>query len=222
MKSHTLIILLSLLMPCTALAQDTTSARYRQHFEIGAGAGIWSSDELFDGYEPGLLGMGKRDYINHQYSGAYHINLMCFISRRISVNVVFEWERESGDWQANYNPDHFAYQTELIGTFSRKAYTLAPEVSYYYYVDPLVKVYCTAGVGVTYRQEHCEYSQDYINYGNHYGSIRTDYPPGDHDRVQANTYLSPVGFSVANRICWFGALGIGYKGILCTGLTVKL
>ena len=192
--------------------------------EIGVNTGVFSSDYIFDGYTPGfLVTVGKKDYINHQYSGTYFLSIKYFIKERISINFIVAYENESGDWQANYNWDHFRYQTMLIGTFKRQAFSLCPEISIYYSNKKDCRTYCTAGVGLTYRNETDLYSQDYIN-GGYYNTydINSTYIQGYNGKIQGNMYFSPLGLSVGNKVCWSIELGIGYKGIVNTGLTVKL
>src|ERR1035437_3939750 len=95
------IILLAITIPNFVFGQDKPAQSINGRLEIGAGAGVWSSDYMFDGYTPGILGMSKKDYINHQYSGAYHLNIKYFASEKLSINIIIAYEKESGDWQAN-------------------------------------------------------------------------------------------------------------------------
>ena len=83
-------------------------------------------------------------------------------------------------------------------------------------------MYCTFGFGLTQRIETDEYSLYYINNGYHYPSIATDYVPGSNNQLQGNIYLSPFGISTGDKVRWFAEIGIGYKGVLNTGLSMKL
>ena len=126
------ILLLALIVPSLIQAQKTSTEKMQGRGEIGIGAGIWSSGYLLDGYSPSIFGKGKKVYLNHNYTGAYHINVRYFLSEKVSLGLSIAFESESGDWQANYNPDHFGYQTQKIGTFKKTEYTFSPEMSIYY------------------------------------------------------------------------------------------
>lgn len=221
MKKAT-ILLLAILVPSIIQAQKTRPEKIEHRGEICVGLGTWSTGYLFDGYSPSFLGTGKKVYLNHNYSGAYHINFRYFLSEMVSLGLTIAYESESGDWQANYNPDHFAYRKQIIGTFKKTEYTFSPEMSVYYIARKKTKIYCTFGFGLTERIENDEYSQQYIYNGTHYPSIATDYPPGSNNKLQGNIYLSPFGISVGGKISWFAEIGIGYKGVLNTGLSMKL
>ena len=44
----------------------------------------------------------------------------------------------------------------------------------------------------------------------------------NNNKMHPNFYLSPLGFSIGGAVRWFGEIGIGYKGVFNTGLSVKL
>jgi hypothetical protein len=216
-------IYLALLIILTPFNGFSQAVQKSAQFEIGMGAGMYSSDYIFDGYTPRLLGSGKKQYINHQYSGTYFINARYYFSERVSLNITLAYENESGDWLADYNYDHFGYSTMVIGTFTRQAYLLSPEISIYYTTKKHYRLYGTFGMGLNYRKEYDYYNQQVLTYGlPGYVSTPGDYSQGYNGKIQGNGYLSPLGISAGGKLSWFAELGIGYKGIFNTGISLKL
>ena len=220
LAAHILCVFVLLLASSSAYAQNETG-----HMEIGGGIGTASSDYLFDGYSPGLLGGGKKEYVNQQYSGAYFITAKYYITRRFAISIVAAYENERGDWQKNYNYDHFGYQSMRIGTFKRQAFTFSPEVTFNYSNNGLIRTYFAAGMGFTYRNEIGKYSTDYYySSSNFYNGVNTlgSNMEVDNSKVQGNFYFSPFGISIGSKVRWFAEIGVGYKGVLNTGFSVKL
>jgi hypothetical protein len=194
--------------------------------ELSVGSGVWSSDELFDGYSPGfLMGATLRDYINTQYSGTYHVTAKYFVNKRISVGITFAYENESGDWRKNDpTSDRNEFTIVQLGTFKRQAFTFAPEVYLTYLNKGIARLYCTAGLGFTYHHEVDRYSDSYYMAAGYYNGMSTLGTPQEfnNNKVQPNVYFSPLGMSIGGRVQWFTEIGIGYKGVINTGLSVKL
>ncbi len=192
--------------------------------EISAGSGVWSSDELFDGYSPGLFGPSFRTYITHSYSGAFYATVKYFVSKRASLGIAFAYENERGDWQKNINiGGAFDWERIPLGTFKRQAFTFAPELYVNYAEKGMTRIYSTAGVGVTYRNEVDRYSDSY--YESQYNNGTNPLGPhleANNNKLQGNFYYSPLGLSIGRTLRWFAEIGIGYKGILNTGLSYKI
>ncbi len=204
---------------------NSASGQKKGTIELSVGSGVWSSDELLDGCSPGfLLGTTLRDYIVNQYSGTYYVTVKYFVNKRISLGLTFTYENESGDWQRNDpTSDRNEWTTVSLGSFKRQAFTFAPEIYITYVNKGIARLYCTAGLGVTYRNEVDRYSDTYYmnsfyNGGSTLGAIQEV----NNNRVRPNIYLSPFGLSVGGRVKWFMELGFGYKGVLNTGLSFKL
>lgn len=216
-------IYLALLIILTPFNSFSQAVRKNSEFEIEAGAGIFSTDYLFDGYSPGVYGSRKQNYINHQYSGTYCLSVKWFWTKNISVNFSFAYESESGDWQANYYAGQSGYQNMIIGTFTRKAYTISPGLNIYYIVKKRYRLYGSFALGITYRNEYGYYNQYVLTSGlPGYAGASGDHSQGYNGKIQGNGYLSPLGISSGSKLSWFAELGIGYKGVVNTGISLKL
>lgn len=206
-------------MPYFVFSQNRQTSE-EGHAEIAVGAGAWSGNYLFDGYSP--LNKGKREHINQMYSGTYHINIRAFLAKRLSIGITAIYENKSGSWQANYNPDHFGYRHTIIGTFRQQNFTLSPEINIYYMIQKHYRLYCSFGMGLTFRSEYNEYSKEYLDSGPPWYTVPEDYPAGDNSKMQGNVYLSPIGISAGNKLRWFTEIGLGYKGLVNAGLSLSL
>ena len=200
---------------------------YRPGIEISCGAGIASSDELFDGYKGVLIGQYKETIIN-KYSGAFNVGIKYIFPGGISFGIMGAYEKESGDWQKNVNVgDINDWLAVREGTFTRQAYTLVAEVRAYYDGNNedgnIVRGYLTAAAGITLQQETDRYSDSYYNAG-YYNGVNTygNNQQITNNRYHFNGYFSPAGISIGRRLSWYAELGIGYKGIINTGLILKL
>ena len=217
-------ILLSIIT--LALSLGRASGQDKGKIEFSLGSGVWSSSELFDGYTPGfLLSPSFKTYIIKQYSGAFYATAKYFVSKRVSLGIAFAYENESGTWQRNENVHGGAYGWEAIpmGSFKRQAFTFAPELYVTYAQKGIARLYWNAGVGITYRNEVDRYSGNYYapHYTNGVNSLGKNLQMNN-NKMHLNLYYSPIGISAGKALRWFAEIGIGYKGILNTGVSYKI
>ncbi len=200
------------------------SGQDKGKIEVSVGSGVWSSDELFDGYSPGFLSQSFRIYTNDRFSGAFCATVKYFVKKRVSVGIAFAYENESGDWR-RYDDVYgggFGWEAIQLGTYKRQAFTVAPEVCATYFEKDIARLYFTASIGITFRNEVDKYSDAYYasqynNGVNILGKNQELNKNGNH----FNLYYSPFGISVGRSFRWFAEVGIGYKGILNTGFSYK-
>ncbi len=213
-----LLILIAAMLPCFAFAQDAKNPADFKPIDIGIGGGYLSSDYLFDGY---TIGRGKL-YTNRNYSGTFFFNFKYFVVERFAINITVAYENESGLLLRKYNEDRFGFSTERIGIFRRQAFTVSPEIAFYYYKKGLVWIYGTFGMGLTYRNEIDRYDQNFYNqnYWNGTNKLANEIEV-DNSKVQGNAYLSPIGLSVGRRVRWYAEIGLGYKGVANSGISFK-
>jgi len=204
---------------------NQASGQNQGKFEVSLGSGVWSSSELFDGYMPGFfISESFRTYICKQYSGAFYATAKYFVSKRVALGVAFAYENESGVWQTNENlyGGAFGWEAIPLGTFKRQAFTFAPELYVSYMEKDITRLYWTVGAGITYRNEVDRYSDSYYEaqYKNGVNSLGNNME-ANNNRTHVNIYCAPIGISVGKAVRWFAEIGVGYKGILNTGLSYK-
>jgi len=189
------------------------------HHELTIGYGEASSDQLFDGLQIGRPG----NYRVQHYSGAISFSYKYFVLPQFAIGIAVAYENENGIWQQPYMQQTDEWLVTQLGSFKRAAFTPAIELMYIYKESKPVRYYCMAGIGFTYQNEVDIYSDGYYltNYQNGLNSL------GKNLQIQNNRYhfngqITPIGISVGGRISEFMELGVGYKGILNIGITVKL
>jgi hypothetical protein len=185
---------------------------------VTLGLGINSSNYAFKG-------QGLWHAKTHQNEGS-----MCLLSlsyaRKVFKHSYFGLavaaDQQHGEWMTSNRPssDPYYFNTD-IGIFSRRCLTLAAE----YRINGIVRknfiIYTTIGVGATFYQEVRQYSPDvylqgYINGYNRYGPNPRQVQEGKY----FNGYASPIGIAAGfKQFQYFFEIGIGYKGLLHTGIT---
>ena len=134
---------------------------------------------------------------------------------------------ESGDYNhidATGKEDD--WRSYRVGTFSRTAYTLAVEISGAYINHKYVRLYSIFGVGATFKKETDVYDLAYTQVGAGYYNAN-GYPYGRSGAYPDNVtkfdaYYSPIGISFGDALRGFIELGVGYKGFINGGLSIKL
>jgi len=137
------------------------------------------------------------------------------------------YEKESGTWQSYQNSyNSINGQAIKLGTYSLQALTLVLELKGYYNkknaATSLTRMYITLSSGVTIKHETNRYSDSYYSslYPGSANVVVSQQTSGK--AYHYNGYFSPFGISVGHRLSWYAELGIGYKGIINTGVTLKL
>ncbi len=208
------LILLLFFKSDDALGQKDTGQLY-----IGIGAGAFSTDYLFGGYNRFFLFM-----IPNQYSGTYFLNARYYPNKNYSISLVAAYDNELGDWNKYINDaSPYGWQALPIGHFKRQAFTFASEINFFYSVDGTIQPYGSLGLGITYRNEVDQYDPDHFN-KNYFNGINTlgSNLEVEKNRVGGNFYFSPIGITAGNKVKWFAEIGIGYKGIISSGILVKM
>ena len=106
----------------------------------------------------------------------------------------------------------------------RKTRSLAVECMKIYrrFDDVSIVLYGTAGLGITHTTGY-DYNDGNICFTN-IGLITIDgFDPKTY--IDENKWIAdihPIGIRGGNRLCWYGELGYGYKGIVNVGLGYKL
>ena len=217
-------ILLSILIAFSCI---NAFAQFRSgNQEISIGTGILTSEQLFDGTTGGFLLPVMRQYKDKSVFGICFADYKYFVNRRVTIGLFAGIESEKGDWLYDdihgNKPDNWS--ESKIGTFSRIAYTIAPEVSLTYRNEKSVRIYSTLGMGVTMKMETDHYIPiySYYNQGYTYGPGYNGSPTKSNDIAKFNAYYSPFGISFGKTFRGFMELGIGYKGIFNGGLAYKI
>lgn len=184
---------------------------------VSVGIAFYTSDYLMDGYHPGKP--TTYDYVNKGNPFAFFVSYSYRPARRIYVSFTELIEEQYGDWQNNSVYDYYYLSTLTKGAFVRNAFTSAAEFRWDCVSDGLYKQYMTAGLGFTYQQETDQYNADFYATGyqngvNRYGPIRAS-----NNQIHFNGYISPLGISIGNKLCYNLQLGFGYKGIVNTGFS---
>jgi hypothetical protein len=194
-----------------------------QQFSIGYGQ--LTSDQLLDGTTPGLpyLSSTYRNYTNDFASGVFYFRYKCVLSRKVSMGIFLGYESERGQWYYNSGMNTDNFQAYPLGTFSRRAYTVAPELTGYYINNSGVRLYTSMGVGLTIVRGYNNYLAQYYNtamtsgFPGPFTGVETTVPQ---NAIHVNGYYSPLGFEykIAGRLWSNFEIGIGYKGIINGGI----
>jgi hypothetical protein len=190
-----------------------------RHF-LSAGAGMLTTDFLLDGYHAGKP--VTRDYENLSPRLVYFLNYKYRISPRTFIGMTVTYEEQYGDWLDNnvYGGAYNLYTTNK-GQFVRNSFTTAVEMSTDYTERGMARFYFACGAGITYSFATDQYLPDYYNQNyqngvNYLGPIRQSFT-----RNHFNGFISPLGFKVGRKLCYFVEAGFGYKGAICSGLTYR-
>ncbi|HMG68436.1 MAG TPA: hypothetical protein VK588_12150 [Chitinophagaceae bacterium] len=227
MKKYRLLLFLFLLSaPCRAQRfhwGQSIPDDHKATCVVSLAYGMYSSDYMFDGNQPGFIGPGITTHINSRYSGTLNAGVHYFVGRRISLGFLMLYENGGGEWQENYYDGSRYGAFRRIGTYKRQAVTAAVEMKFIYTHRANHMFYCSAGIGGTYQNEVDRYDEEYSlsSYKNGINTLGTSLEL-DNNKEHLNMYISPIGFSAGNTIGFFAELGIGYKGIINAGINVKL
>ena len=196
--------------------------------EIGLGYGQITSEQLLDGTYVGLLVPTMRQYINTFSSGILSLQYKYYISNRCTIGFFAGVEQQSGDWYYDDMSGHSDdWGTFRLGSFSRTAFTIAPEFSFAYLNKKNVRLYSSVGMGATFKKEQDIYEPALYNYYSLYAP-NTSIPVAEtrvsNNVMKFNAYYSPLGvrFNLGGHINGFLEAGFGYKGIFNGGISYSL
>lgn len=174
--------------------RDTNSKK----FELRAGAGFWSSNDLIDNYSDvfaSALTGGMYSVSNEKMSGNYSFTYRYALKDRLSVGASFVYSRLKMDLDQSGNP----------GGSINNYFTLAPEIEYKYIDARNFKLYGFAGAGATINRQTVSSEDNTINDNN----------------IYFNFQLSPLCAQFGENLGMYLEAGFGYKGILCLGIFTK-
>ena len=230
MSKSTLILFIASLWLSPALAQSTNfqndSLTRRTHnfkHEVRVGYGTPSLVTLAEGVHGGEDGYSSRPVTN--YSGTVSFAYRYILSRRYSIGFAIAYENENGNMQVFVNSSNNGAITANSGIFKRNVFTIAPEIMIHYprEKNSIISAYGYLGIGISYLNELDTYSPAYYitHYNNGVNSLGNSREIL-YNHTEISLQICPIGISVGGRIRGFVELGFGYKGIINSGLAVKL
>ncbi len=218
MKS-TIALLLLLAFYSSSFAQNKEGDR-----ELSFGYGKLTSEELFDGAHIGILSASTQDYSNDFASGILSLHYKYFVSKRLAVGLFAGIEWQTGNFYYNYWQERDYIITTQLGTFSRTAFTIAPNLTFYYTNRKNASFYTSLGMGLMIKKETDMYeptlykgSNGLVNYPYALPTTEASIP---NNAGKFTAYYSPMGvrFNLGGNIWGNLELGIGYKGIINGGI----
>jgi hypothetical protein len=199
------------------------SLLHSHRFEVSVGTGAYSSDRLFDNFTNGVY--ENYSYSYKKYSGAYFVTMKYVLTKRLSIGLSFAYENESGDIIENDPYGKHSFNSYTIGSYKRQAFTLSPELYFTYHSFANSRIYCYVGAGATLRNEIDTYDSTYFfsyYYNNGRNNLGHDLQFAN-NKVHFNWQFTPFGFQVGkDAFWWYIEVGIGYKGIVSSGLLIYL
>jgi len=190
---------------CLVMAVGAAAGRHRKAqpnkntHEVSVGVGAYSGTELVDGLNFGDDVNVGTVYNTHPVFASYHY----YVSDRIALGGALGYQQYQYYVQPYGNAIDY-YKTESLAT-------LAAEMKAVIFDSRNFQFYYLLGAGGTLHT-------------NTYSFTDNSYPPSYYSQYANGTFVgfnfqTSAGISVGNNICWFGELGIGYKGAVHTGLT---
>jgi len=215
--SHALIIAF-FLCPGIALASDKGSSL------LLLSCGMVTVDEF--------RGVNSTSYMDipYKYSTAAFLTYRYFITDRIAIGVTAGIDNVVGNLTYG-NPNFNGGLDGTAGTYIRNTCTIAPEVFVKYFQRHHALLYGGAGAGFTLAKLEKAYSpvQYATFYQNGVNTASGGLPPylSTQNPVYANenhfnAQLTAFGVRLGGKIAWNIEIGFGYKGLINTGLSVKL
>ncbi|MCD6013289.1 MAG: hypothetical protein K0Q79_3151 [Flavipsychrobacter sp.] len=187
---------------------------------ISVSWGVISPVFLFAGNEFG----DKYSYGIGQYSGIISLSYQHYISKRFSIGITFAYENYKGSW-LGWVPGGRTGHDVGIGTYKRHLFTVAPEATFTYRTkyNGVFRMYGGLGIGISYSNEVDTYSEEYYNskYVNGKNTLGAAMEL-DNNKYHINGQITGLGMRWGKRLCAQLELGFGYKGVVSTGLTLKL
>lgn len=168
--------------------------------EFSAGAGFITTDQILSVFIDivrtlGSLGNVQSDNVN--YTGALYFNYKYYFTPRLAGGLSVVTDKARGDLVNN--------DDEVLGSFKRRAFTIAPELSLSYINSKSFRMYGLIGAGYTFGSEKSTNELGEENYTAGYNHF--------------NFQVSPLAFRLGRQVGAFAEIGFGYKGILSAGIS---
>jgi hypothetical protein len=165
------------------------------------------------------------------YSGAAFLSYRYFITDHVAVGLSAGMDDVKGNLTFG-NPKFNGTNMEgTAGTYIRHTYTLAPEIFLKYHQNNGVMLYGYCGVGYTFSKVEKAYDPQlyasaYQNGVNpNAGSVPAYLSPTNpYYEIEShlNGQITALGIRIGEKVAWDIEFGFGYKGVINTGLSVKL
>ncbi len=141
-----------------------------------------------------------------QYAGALFVNYYFSPVSWISVGIGSGLEMHRAGL-TTADPDPAIKREIRIGSYTRRAFTVAPELRLAYGRKPLVNFYALLGLGSTFAFERVENDAtgQKITMNDNYFTFQ----------------VTPFGIRLGKKLSGFAELGYGYKGIMRLGASYK-
>ena len=183
----------------------------------------------FDDYR-GVTATSYMD-IPYAYSSAVFATYRYFITDHFAIGLSAGLDDVKGNLTYGNPKANGSGMEGTAGTYIRHAYTVAPEFFLKYREKGRTMLYGYCGVGYTLSK--VEKAYDPQLYANVYQNGVSPYPAGLPNYLSAqnplyvndnhiNAQVTALGISIGWEVAWHIEFGFGYKGIINTGLTLKL
>jgi hypothetical protein len=195
-----IIIALLLSLPFHSKAQTT-----KGEHDISISYGLVSGRQIADGLTQGEDGGGNYE---SSHSGNVFINYRYFFTNRFALGVTGGFQNISG----NMEPEQSI--GGIVNAYSLTNLTFAAELTTVFLNSPYLQLYVLFGLGG---------SDAYLNNSTY--PLNTVYQTGYSEPATGprfNFQLDPIALRVGGKLSFFMELGIGYKGIVNTGLTFAM
>ncbi len=197
MRHTTLHHILPTLLLILAAARGYAQCPSNKHqFEVAGSYGLKSSTEVFnsDSYKEQTASAGNM-FITARY----------FLFNRLAFGLSGGMLTTKGTFSSKYDP-------VARGTYQEQINTVAMEFYYIYFFRKYMEVYTIVGFGpgfyTTTTSTFASASQPASSVVEKHDAVRLQY--------------TPIGIRVGGRIGAFAELGVGYKGLVNAGLSIKL
>jgi len=202
------VIFLLLFIPFRSLAVRQGNS------EIFVSAGYFSYDEfkgLFDAWNSYADPFAWPD----KQTGAIFVYYQYFVTDNIGIGFAAGYDNQQGTLSTG-DERSTGHTPQNIGRYDRRATTFAPEIFYKYYGWKGGMVYGTAGIGYTSLKTYYNYDPGTVSY---YGNAYKSY---SEDKSHWNAHITYFGIRLGTTIAWNLEFGFGYKGMISTGLSLKI
>ncbi|MBC7553677.1 MAG: hypothetical protein H7257_06825 [Taibaiella sp.] len=218
-----LLILPLLLHSFVSYCQDRNSVTY-----FSAGYGIASTNYMLNALTSrartsglGTLTLSASRYYSRSFQPR---RARRRFSKTIGLSVALSYESEQGKMHETpwtYIKAPFAD----IGDYKTKTATFIVEVNPIYVSSRSgnFRFYSTYGIGITYQHDETTWSEEYFQYN----FVKRPNAPAASRHNTSNSFypnfsLMPVCFRIGNKLSFFAEFGIGCKGAIFTGLSLKV
>ena len=199
MKKLILIVTAALMMAVNVNAQE--GYEDTKH-EVAITFGIESNSQWIDTFENIF---SNYTYENDRYMEPISAEYFYHLNKMLGLGAVFVYGNHKQDLY-----DHWSSSKDKIriGKSSNSYYTLMPAVKFNFVRKKNFGLYSKAALGVTYRTESIDYTDDSDDY--------------DEKGVLLNFQLSFIGIEAGSPyLRGFAELGVGEQGIVCAGIRYK-